>query len=120
MQYIIAPIGEEKAKFNLKVAYLAEQILLKWPHAEINVNEDDAMASWRILIGEYLLIGEFWGDKKMVILDAGQEHVADFAVWYRNVIPSNQKLWVFDDLGNYEPYEITLNTSQNEIAQALT
>jgi hypothetical protein len=120
MQYIIAPIAEAKANFSLSASRLVEQIRGQWPEAEVTSESAESIVSWRILLDDYPLIGDAWTEEKVVVLDGDTDHVARFAVWYRSLFTENERLWIFDDLGNHEPYEIRLDTTQEQIVQALT
>ncbi len=77
------------------------------------------MVSWMILMEEYPLIGDLWREKNQVVIDADQGHTADFAIWFRTLLSDDERVWIFDDLGNLEPYEIRPGATHEQVFQAL-
>ncbi|MBN8595117.1 MAG: hypothetical protein J0M33_25415 [Anaerolineae bacterium] len=123
MQYIIAPIGESTTEFRLDSSYLAQQLRHHWPGVEVretNPGNGQPNTSWAISITNCHLIGDYWQDDGTILLDASNHEAADFALWYRTMIPIDQRIWIFDDLGNHSPYEIQAQTLKESIVKALT
>jgi hypothetical protein len=115
MSYFISP--PESPNWRIESETLAEQILLRWPEAQIEkITQPESLhaLSWTLRIGEWRLDGTLTKDGTVVHLEGDVRACAVFATWFRGIVPSEQDLIFYDD-GYSADVPLTPSTTEDEL-----
>jgi hypothetical protein len=117
MGYFISP--PEETDWKIDVNALCKAISLNWSKATIEiVNNPNSLyiLTWSMEINTYLLDGTLTKDRNVVYLDGDIRACAIFALWFRQQVPSEQKL-IFYDEGYSCDIVLSQETSEVDLIQ---
>jgi hypothetical protein len=119
--YLIGPI-EFPAKLEIDIDYFIQQLKTKWPDATVRQTMDQSTIyslEWQLKTGgEGALYGGLRLSPPIVSIDGGDlSLIAEFAIWYRSIIPSEFKLYFYVSSLNREPMELKEDTKEAEIRE---
>lgn len=120
--YLIGVIGGNSENEWLDAPTFGERLQEKWSNARIETyeSEGETIVAWDVVFGKYPVSGDFWAKSNTLSVEASLEYVAKLAIWYRQTVPDVLKLHIFDDMGNYQPLEITPRMAEREIVSYFT
>ena len=122
--YLIIPEEGKAAELQINPETFAKQLSSRWEDFEIvnvNVPRDASQLSWTCNIqGESILGDLLRGGNSVAISDMDDEQpLAEFAVWYRTLIPFHIRLFLYHDQMAQLEIEITEHISADEILRQL-
>jgi hypothetical protein len=104
MEYLITPPSVTNWKINQ--ADFIESLKQQWSNIELNLisnSEDFYSLEWIINFpNNQRLDGALHQDKQGISLDGDLETCANFAIWFRSLIPENQSLIFYDQGYNFD------------------
>lgn len=120
MEYLITPPEDTDWKINL--SDFAKNLLNQWPDVEIRQvtdSDDFYVLEWSIKVSGLgqRLDGALHRDGQGISLDGYLEDCARFALWFRSLVLSRQKLIFYDQGYNYN-LALQQETTESEIMAA--
>jgi hypothetical protein len=121
--YLIIPEVGKADQLRIVPETFAKQISARWDNFEVinvNIPKDTSALSWRCKVqGEELLGNLLEGENTITLNDWSDKAVAQFAVWYRSLIPKHIPLFLCHDQSAATEIEITEYITVDEILQQL-
>ena len=118
--YLISPLDED-IYCKVEPENLAEKLKTHWPQCEAVFNttpESSYVLHWRIRPGQYSLLGGLQANCQIVSVEGDLAEVADFARWYRAIVPSECRLFIYHTSINRKPFPLSDETTSPEIMLA--
>ncbi len=105
MEYLITP--PESTDWRIDVEVFKENLVKKWSNLSLNpiVNAEDYYClEWVIMPPQcqQRLDGALHRDRQGISLDGSLEDCAEFAIWFRHLVPSAQSLILYDQGYNFQ------------------
>lgn len=122
--YFIATSDEQgngSEGWSLDSKEFADALNARWPEISISHIEDverDYSLEWSLTIGDTPIEGMLDRNGRVVILDGDVADCAEFALWYRSIVPNDQELQFFDE-GYSGDIEIKHDTTKQELIDAI-
>lgn len=118
--FLIGAMGTHSSTV-VDVTEFIESFKQRWKNAEINdVGSETYLLHWRFEEKKHSVFGGIQRDLQTVSIENGDIlTVASFAVWYRNLIPSKYKLFLFSGALGMHIIELTTGISEQEIVSRL-
>lgn len=99
---VISP--DENPTWALSPDVFAAEIMKRWPDVELTwVEAPEALSAidFAISLDAYDFTGRFWRDGQTLSLDdAEMEELAQVALWFRDMVPAEQRLMFLDEADN--------------------
>lgn len=117
----------EASSFKLDLQTFVTQLRHDWkdiailnPSKNPYLTDNPYLVEWEIMINEeFPLTGELHEDAKTISLeDQSLEDIADFAVWYRKLVPAHEEVFIFHDSSDKQS-KILENTTRAELLTLL-
>lgn len=110
------PLKWKTTKSNLKIdpSWYEQQLSEAWPGIQFLPSSKWAALSWDLLVSEDggCIFGMLHKDLQVVSLDAPYE---EFFLWHRSIIPSEFRLYLFNDSSLESFVELTPFTDMNDL-----
>ncbi|MBI5961725.1 MAG: hypothetical protein HY866_23510 [Chloroflexi bacterium] len=102
---------------TLKVSYFVEQLKEKWPKAEVYFISDPKAHSLLQFqtFDDFGLLGDFLGTGVSYTTSGGRIEDAQFALWYRSIVPAEWKLRVYDSAMTFDFMFLTNESTEEQI-----
>jgi hypothetical protein len=115
VEYLITP---ETSDFMIDTDYFVAALQNRWPNAKIHFITDPQTPSilqWSLVMDDSSsMLGDF--NKQGISFEvSGLSNVADFARWYRTIVPAKYKLFLYKSSLNHEPIELTETITTEDI-----
>lgn len=96
MNYFVSP--PEETSWRMEPSAFVADLLTRWPTAKVQYEADSETHShfWVVQMSHDVLEGRFFRDDEGVALDGDMRDCADFALWFRSLVPPEQELWFYD------------------------
>lgn len=121
-EYIDPDYAGPDVKFYLKLDEFANALKAQWEHASVSIDNSEHFAlNWECMINnQYGLMGSLFRDFCGVVLERPTlEDVADFAIWFRSIIPSDVRLAVYNS-SDITPFDLTIHTTYLQVIDFFT
>ena len=116
-KYFVSP--PQRSGWSLRAADLRERLLRRYPGAEARAPDSDADAHqlhWTIPSASGTpLDGSLQASGQALHLDGDVDDAAEFAVWFRSLVPARQPLLFYDE-GYSADVEITPDSRPEDLA----
>ncbi|MEZ4668069.1 MAG: hypothetical protein R3E39_09145 [Anaerolineae bacterium] len=109
-------------QFRLKPQEFAEALNAKWKNTNVSIDNSEHFAlRWECEVNlQYGLMGSLFRDSCGVVLEKPSlEDVADFAIWFRSIVPLDVQLAVYNS-SNITPFDLTVHTTYLQIIDFFT
>ncbi len=118
--YLIGSMGKSR-DLKISLDMIAHSLLQNWGEIEIRTtNIGSSLLEWRISVENSLINGNLLSDSQTISLDTGDVTVvAEFAIWYRSLVPQEHKLFLYSGPTWQYPIELFSDTSVEEIVGAI-
>ena len=111
VKYIIAHENREV----MDIDYFVEQLKQKWTGVKIHFTSDPNARPLQFEISDdFRVLGDFSGTGVSYSAN-GLSSIAQFALWYRSIVPIGWKLRFYDSGLYFDPMFITQETSEEQI-----
>jgi len=120
MAYII--ITEENTDLRIEIETLKQQLITKWGSVKFEtriIPNSPSVLVWDVDISGETSWGALHDDQQTIAIDASEEAVAKFAVWYRTIISTKYRLFLYHDQAEFE-VEISANTTEKDILNEIS
>lgn len=99
--YMIGPPNPSSG-LRMNADELAYRIKGRWRDAKVRLQEErTSFLQWSVPLGETRLLGGLLPNQEVIYLEGALEQVAEFAAWYRGIVPMQYELVFFYE-GRYE------------------
>ncbi len=119
MAYIVSPL--EEIDLRIDVNEFMDRLKTDWPGVQIQAagsSDDPFVLHWRLTIQEHRQLGSLHPDLQSISIEDFPPGATRFALWYRNFVPSQHRLFLYDE-GFNEHVELTGNSTETQILAAL-
>ena len=117
MSYFVSP--RNSTSWHISEKDFATALHSRWPSADIRAvsnPQSNHTVEWRIQLGEKQLEGSLDRAGQAIHLDGDIFSSAQFALWFRSIVPSQQTL-VFYDEGYSADVNLTNDTTVEQLTQ---
>ena len=96
MNYFVKP--PEETNWRIAPGTFLADLMARWPTAKVQnlPNSETYSHFWAVQMSHDVLEGRFFRDGEGVALDGDIRDCADFALWFRSLVPPEQELWFYD------------------------
>src|SRR5262245_6902430 len=116
MSYFISP--PTATTWNISEKDFATALRTRWPDADIravSIPQSNHTLEWRIQLGDKQLEGSCDRTGQVIHLDGDIFNSAQFALWFRSIVPRQQPLVFYD-----EGYSADVNLTNDTTAEQIT
>lgn len=122
MAYSYFILIREEALFRFDSYRFEQELRLRWAELEvefITFPGDIYSSTWRLRNEmKIMLTGNLHKNGEMVVFDGTLQHIVEFAIWLRSIVPSSVKLILFDEGYMFELL-LTPETTGQQIVELL-
>ena len=111
------PIWKDETKPKIDVEKYTREISKRWPRASIviNLESETYVASWdSVSRDDSFISGGLQKGQQVVSCEGTAQGIAEFVVWHKHYVSSDDPLFFFDD-GLHINLSISTETSEAEI-----
>jgi hypothetical protein len=118
--YLIGSMGKSK-NLKIDVSSVARSLHQTWKEIEIKeVSIGTYLLEWEVMVRGSFVHGGLQSDSQTVSIETSDVTVvAEFAVWYRSLIPQEHDLFLYTGPTWQHPIELFPDTSIEQIVEAL-
>jgi hypothetical protein len=113
---------EQSPDWSLNQAEFVNELKQRWDGIEVKEKVSDRyILRWSIKVEGYPILGGVQSDYHTLTIDGGPiDTIAEFAIWYRNLVPEQYPLFLYKGSTFDRPIELSLTISKDELMAALT
>ena len=101
---------------------MIEKLKKKWNDIKIKEHVSDVyILRWAVEVNGRTTLGGIQSDYQTLTIDGGAlADIADFILWYRNLVPEQHPLFLYKGSKFDSPIELSVSTSIDELTEILT
>jgi len=119
MSYLIIP--SESSDLYLDPEKMSEQLRKKWPMVEFRHEtfSENILLEWEIRAEDVNHVGMIHNDNRTLTIDDDPAGVAQFTIWYRQIIPEKHDIFIYHDSDAEMEVRITIESLATEVEEHL-
>ena len=112
---------EQSPDWVINQIEIVEELKNRWHGIEVMEDVSDTYAiRWSVKVEGYPILGGIQSDYHTLTIDGGPiATIAEFAIWYRNLVPEQYPLFLYKGSTFNRPIELLRATSKEELVTTL-
>jgi hypothetical protein len=119
--FIISTLGTHGPKTDADA--FVQQLREQWPTVQTHVIRDPnskSVLQWKIVTDEGdTILGDLFGGQSVAFKGGTRSDIANFALWFRTLIPSEHRIFLYKEDLSHQPNELTDRTTLVDIIAGL-
>lgn len=118
--YLIDSMGA-KQHFEVSLEEFNTRLKNQWPDAEsLSTSYGKVVTIWRLKIEAASIRVNLWNNRETVSLEGGDNRsIGEVAVWYRSLVPSKYRLFLYSGPNFLNPISLESNTTVGDLVKRL-